>query len=75
MRFAWAIPLAFSLTALAFAQQSRPAEQFGSPAIGLPTGAQAPAFSLGDQFGQERTLKSLEGSKGTVLLFFRSADW
>lgn len=44
-------------------------------AIGLPVGQNAPAFSLRDQFGHEQTLDSLKGSHGTVLLFFRSADW
>ena len=43
--------------------------------IGLPVGAKAPAFSLRDQNGQEHTLASLTGPRGTVLLFFRSADW
>ena len=43
--------------------------------IGLPVGQKAPAFSARDQFGQEQTLESLKGSQGTVLLFFRSADW
>lgn len=43
--------------------------------IGLPVGNKAPAFSLRDQFGQEHTLESLKGPNGTVLLFFRSADW
>jgi len=44
-------------------------------AIGLPVGQKAPTFSLPDQFGHEQTLESLKGSHGTVLLFFRSADW
>ena len=43
--------------------------------IGLPIGQKAPAFSARDQSGHEQTLESLEGSHGTVLLFFRSADW
>ena len=43
--------------------------------IGLPAGQRAPAFSLGDQFGQVQTLDTLKGVRGTVLLFFRSADW
>jgi hypothetical protein len=43
--------------------------------IGLVVGQKAPAFSARDQFGQEQTLESLKGSHGTVLLFFRSADW
>ena len=43
--------------------------------IGLGVGQKAPAFSLRDQFGHTQTLDSLKGPKGTVLLFFRSADW
>jgi len=43
--------------------------------IGLPIGRKAPAFSAPDQFGQAQTLDTLKGSNGTVLLFFRSADW
>ena len=43
--------------------------------IGLPVGRKAPSFFARDQFGQEHTLESLKGSHGTVLLFFRSADW
>jgi peroxiredoxin len=43
--------------------------------IGLSVGQKAPAFSLRDQFGNIQTLDSLKGSNGTVLLFFRSADW
>lgn len=43
--------------------------------IGLAVGRKAPAFSARDQFGREQTLQTLKGSKGTVLLFIRSADW
>jgi len=43
--------------------------------IGLAVGQKAPAFSLHDEFGHVQTLDSLKGAKGTVLLFFRSADW
>lgn len=43
--------------------------------VGLAVGQKAPPFSLPDQFGQLQTLESLKGSTGTVLLFFRSADW
>jgi len=43
--------------------------------IGLATGQKAPAFSIRDQFGRVQTLDTLKGTKGTVLLFFRSADW
>jgi hypothetical protein len=43
--------------------------------IGLPAGQKAPAFSARDQFGREQTLETLKGPRGTVVLFFRSADW
>lgn len=43
--------------------------------FGLDVGQKAPAFSARDQFGRDQTLETLKGSKGTVLLFYRSADW
>jgi hypothetical protein len=43
--------------------------------IGLAVGQKAPAFSMRDQFGRVQTLDTLKGKNGTVLLFFRSADW
>jgi hypothetical protein len=44
-------------------------------AIGLAVGQKAPNFSARDEFGRVQTLESLKGPNGTVLLFFRSADW
>ena len=43
--------------------------------IGLAVGRKAPAFSARNQFGQLQSLDTLRGRNGTVLLFFRSADW
>jgi peroxiredoxin len=43
--------------------------------VGLRTGEKAPDFSARDQFGNTQTLETLKGLKGTVLLFYRSADW
>src|ERR1700677_139971 len=43
--------------------------------IGLPVGQKAPGFSALDQFGRAQNLETLKGRHGTVLLFFRSADW
>jgi len=43
--------------------------------VGLRAGQKAPAFSARDQFGKTQTLDTLRGPKGTVLLFYRSADW
>ena len=61
--------------ALAGAQEKPPASDTVAPSIGLDIGRQAPAFALVDQFGNEQSNETLKGSKGTVVLFFRSADW
>jgi hypothetical protein len=45
------------------------------PSVGLEIGQQAPTFALADQFGHTHSNETLKGPKGTVLLFFRSADW
>jgi hypothetical protein len=45
------------------------------PVIGMETGEKAPSFRLKDQFGREQSNDTLRGTNGTVLLFFRSADW
>jgi hypothetical protein len=42
---------------------------------GPPVGSKMPDFALRDQDGKTRTLQSLLGPKGAVILFFRSADW
>jgi peroxiredoxin len=46
-----------------------------APSIGIEVGQRAPAFVLPDQFGHEQSNETVKGPKGTVLLFFRSADW
>lgn len=43
--------------------------------IGPAVGAPAPGFELADQDGRLRTLDSVAGPQGTMLVFFRSADW
>jgi hypothetical protein len=61
------------LVGVAFAQDGAPRktiDQFG-PAIGR----KPPQFKIRDQFDREQTLDSLKGQNGTVLVFFRSADW
>ncbi len=42
---------------------------------GPKTGETAPDFRLQDQTGAARTLHSLMGPKGLMLVFYRSADW
>jgi cytochrome oxidase Cu insertion factor (SCO1/SenC/PrrC family) len=43
--------------------------------LGPQVGEKVPDFSLPDPHGQTRTLASLMGPKGLVLVFSRSADW
>ncbi|HJU43876.1 MAG TPA: hypothetical protein VJ691_13705 [Vicinamibacterales bacterium] len=43
--------------------------------LGPQVGATVPPVSGIDQFGKPQTLASAAGSKGTMLVFFRSADW
>jgi len=61
--------------ALAIASAEVPAFLRDAANIGMPGGAKAPAFKLPDQSGHKRTLASLMGRRGLVLVFFRSADW
>jgi cytochrome oxidase Cu insertion factor (SCO1/SenC/PrrC family) len=72
-----AIISVFSIALMALASgQAKPAANHGAvPPVGLAIGQPAPSFSLRDQFGHEQSSSTLKGSKGTVLLFFRSADW
>ena len=57
--------------------------QASPPPAGLPDvqklgpqiGERVPDFTLTDQQGQPRTLASLMGPKGLMLVFYRSADW
>jgi cytochrome oxidase Cu insertion factor (SCO1/SenC/PrrC family) len=56
-------------------QKMPPGNSAVAPPIGLEIGQHAPAFTKTDQFGKEQSNETLKGSKGTILLFFRSADW
>jgi hypothetical protein len=75
MKIAVGILFVVGLFALPSGQARPSANQAVAPSVGLETGQQAPAFVLSDQFGHEQSNETLKGSNGTVLLFFRSADW
>jgi hypothetical protein len=62
---------AFALGVVAFLRAQAPDPQ----TLGPKVGEHAPDFSLRDQRGVTRTLRSTFGPKGAVLVFFRSADW
>ena len=64
MRKSWWL---FTLSATAlYAQNAKTGPAVGQPVLD---------FSLQDQSGRMQTLKSVSGPKGTMLVFFRSADW
>ena len=43
--------------------------------LGPQVGEQVPDFALPDQTGRTRTLQSVMGPGGAMLVFVRSADW
>jgi peroxiredoxin len=66
----------FSLVAQPTAQQSAPQPTLPDvQKLGPQVGTRVPDFTLLDQQGQSRTLASLTGPKGLMLVFYRSADW
>jgi hypothetical protein len=59
-------------TASAGAQAPQPVD---TSTLGPQVGTEVPPVSGVDQFGKSHTLESIAGPKGTMLVFFRSADW
>jgi len=68
------VMLCIAITLGSGGQNPMPA-QVSPTSIGLAVGQNAPAFEGIDQFGRTQTTETLKGPRGTVLLFFRSADW
>lgn len=66
MRVLYAMAALFVMTVTAAADDKRP---------GLPVGDKAPAFTLKDQDGKERSLQDLLKKGKVALVFYRSADW
>ena len=56
-------------------QSSTPVTTIDVETVGPKVGDALPEFSLRDQSGQVRSLRSLLGPNGAVIVFFRSADW
>ncbi|HEY8504579.1 MAG TPA: redoxin domain-containing protein [Gemmataceae bacterium] len=46
-----------------------------APEIGVKVGGKAPAFTLKDQDGKERSLADLLKQGKVALVFYRSASW
>jgi peroxiredoxin len=64
--------LSMVLTASARAQNVR---KINVGKLGPQVGEKVPDFNLPDQLGKQRTLQSVMGPKGAMVVFFRSADW
>jgi len=75
MKIRPSILLLAGISSLVVGQENPPASRLAPSSIGIEVGQRAPAFALPDQFGHQQSNETLKGSKGTVLLFFRSADW
>jgi cytochrome oxidase Cu insertion factor (SCO1/SenC/PrrC family) len=56
-------------------QPGTPTTVFDVESVGPKVGEALPLFSLQDQSSRTRSLKSLLGPEGAVIVFFRSADW
>ena len=79
-----AFTLACALTVLSLSTAARSAKvdaQAPAPVpidtskIGPHVGQAVPPLEGVDQFGTRHTLSSIAGPRGTMLVFFRSADW
>jgi len=75
MKIGLAILFFAGVAGLAAVHENQSSNRTAPPSIGIELGQRAPAFAVSDQFGHVQSINTLQGSKGTVLLFFRSADW
>jgi len=75
MKIAVSILLFVGFLAGPSGQENTSGSHVDTPPVGLEVAQAAPAFVLPDQFGHEQSNETLKGTNGTVLLFFRSADW
>jgi hypothetical protein len=75
MKIAIAVLFVVVSSAFVSALENPATNHASASSVGLEIGQQAPAFALQDQFGHEHSNETLKGPKGTVILFFRSADW
>ncbi len=64
-----------ALIVLALAGMGRAADKAPEEKTGLAVGAKAPAFTLKDQSGKERTLDEFLKKGPVALVFYRSAGW
>ena len=73
-RLSLALLLAHPAARAAVRPQTAP-QKIDVSKLGPQVGERVPDFNLKDQNGKTWTLQSIMGPKGTMLVFFRSADW
>jgi len=76
------VSLAVLLLSTSTAGSAVAGQSTGSPRVkvdvsklGPQVGQRVPDFSLPDHTGRVRTLESIMGPRGAMLVFLRSADW
>jgi hypothetical protein len=64
-----------AVTSASFLAAQSPGQRIDVSKLGPQIGERVPDFSLKDQNGKLRTLESVMGPKGAMIVFIRSADW
>ena len=71
--------IAIVAAGLALAMPAAPEAQEREPvdvsSLGPQVGERVPDFALPDQYGRVRTLDSIMGERGAMIVFHRSANW
>ena len=75
MSIARVLSLAVAVTAIAISAGAQAPALPDVQRLGPPVGTRVPDFTLPDQHGTPRSLSSLMGTRGLMLVFSRSADW
>lgn len=75
MRRVWAGCLVWMLSVFADSGVGAQGTAVDVHRLGPQVGEIASPFSGVDQFGRTQTLSSVMGPAGTMVVFFRSADW
>src|SRR5262245_7709755 len=63
------------VTAAAIVGSAQGVRKIDVSKLGPQVGTKVPDFNLADQQGKKRTLQSVMGPNGAMIVFYRSADW
>jgi hypothetical protein len=66
---------AVTLTSVSIMLSAQAPPAIDTAKIGPQVGQLVPTIDGVDQFGKRQSLSSTAGRRGTMLVFFRSADW